>query len=181
MEVLKLFLRSPIFLSSCGLFEIHYPLSFPVISFSLSPPSPPFYPTQVPCQIWRILKGNITVTKGLSLPRLIPYGVRWRVRLQLLCSPREQCGNTTPFALRSPSLRWAQPARTKNFDSPGFNRASSHAFSISSTPFQQQKNSEIWKAYKKMFHLIPCLQNPCCNLPLSSCLFLLIQLFLFCL
>lgn len=47
--------------------------SFIPFSSSLSPP---FHSTPVSCQIWKILEGNITVTKDLSSsPRLIPYGV----------------------------------------------------------------------------------------------------------
>lgn len=86
-----------------------------------------------------------------------------------LCTPRGQRGNSTPLALHSPSLRWAQPARSKNFYTPGFSRASNHALSISLAVFQQQQESEVWKAFKNVFHVIPCLQNSCSDLPLSSC------------
>lgn len=106
---------------------------------------------------------------------------RWGVRLHFSCTLQGWCGNIISFTLHSPSLRWAQPARTKNFYSPGFNRPSSHAFSISSTVFQEQQDSEVWNALKNTFHLIPCWQNPCSNLSLSSCLLLLIQSFLLCL
>ena len=134
-------------LSFCGLFEIHYPLSSPVIAFSPSS-SLPFHSTPVSCQIWMILKGNISHQGLIIITKIDPTWClqRWRVRLQLSCTPQGRCGNTVPFALHSPSLKWAQPARPKNFYSPDFNWASSYAFSILSIVFQKQQRFEkLWK------------------------------------
>ena len=171
------------FLSFCGLFEIHYSLSSSMIPFSPFS-SLPFHSTPVSCQIWMILKGNISHQRLIVITKIDPTWCLqiWRVRLQLSCTPQGWCGNTIPFALHSPSLKRAQPARSKNFYSPGFNWASSYAFFhffncvSKATGFRGLKSFE-----KNTFHLILCLQNACSDLPLSSCLLFLIQLFLLCL
>lgn len=90
------------------------PSFIPLRILSLSPPSLPFHPTPVPCQIWRLLKGNITVTKDLSSPRLIPYGGRWRGRLQLSCTPQGQCGNN-PFCSSFPIPAMSSACQNQEF------------------------------------------------------------------
>lgn len=138
-------------MSSCGLFEIHCPLSSPVIPFS---PSlfPSFHPIPVPCQICRILKGNITVTKGLSsAPRLIPYVVYKEERRDCGASilQKDDIGNsphTHTHSLSPPQFpipKMSSACYNQQFLLPGFNRASSHTFFISSTVFQEQQDSEI--------------------------------------
>lgn len=95
LEVLNLSEESNC-LSFCGLFEIHYPLSSPMISFSPSS-SLPFHSTPVSCQIWMILKGNIShqdwshmvstkMTGEVSAPRKYSTGMMWETQFLLLHS-----------------------------------------------------------------------------------------------
>lgn len=158
-------------------------LFHPLWSLSLPPPSWPFHPT--PAQVKA--EGS---ARGISQsPMTYHHHQDWshmvstkmRGEAMVLANSTGMVWEHNPFCLHSQSLRWSQPASTKNLYSAGFTRASSHAFSISSTVFQEQWDSEVWIAFKNTFHVISCLQNSCSNLPLSSCLFLLIQLFLLCL
>lgn len=182
LEVLKLFWGVQFFVLLRFVWNSlpSFILSDPFLSLLFS--ALPFHP--VSCQIWMILKGNISHQGLIIITKIDPTWClqRWWVRLQLSCTPQGWCGNTIPFALHFPSLKRAQPARSKNFYSPGFNWASSYAFFHFFNCVSKATGLRGLKSFEKnTFHLILCLQNACSDLPLSSCLLFLTQLFLFCL